>query len=97
MSALADSTCSGRYARGSTGGSPLQEALLIRAQSRIVQLESEVDKLRQQVEVNKTIESFNASKDVLMTDSNIERLHKVRLTPVHHCMSWAHRNAVCSG
>lgn len=60
-----------------TSRSPLQEALLIKAQSRVVELESEVCRLRQEVAASKVKEDFNATKDIVVTD--VERLHKVHL------------------
>jgi hypothetical protein len=44
----------------SEAGSPLQEALLIKAQSRILQLESEVSRLRQEAAAAKLKQDFSA-------------------------------------
>ena len=74
------SEASSRYSKASfhsSGGCALQEALLIRAQSRVVQLESEVCRLRQEIATNQVKDDFNASKDISVSD--VERLHKVNL------------------
>lgn len=52
---------------------PLQEALLIKAQSRIVQLESEVSKLRQDAMADKLRQDFN----FITCATDVERQNQV--------------------
>lgn len=57
----------------------LQEALLIKARSRIVQLEAEVSRLRQHAAADKVKQDFSfASKAIGIT--NVERQNKVYIT-----------------
>lgn len=53
---------------------PLQEALLIKAQSRIVQLESEVSTLRQEAVAEKVKQDFSY---VVSTVTDVERQNQV--------------------
>ncbi len=54
----------------------LQEALLIKAQSRIVQLESEVSRLTQEALVEKLKQDFSSATRE-MTVTYVERQHQV--------------------
>ena len=57
--------------------SALQEALLIKAQSRIVDLENEVSKLRQEASVQRVKQDLTALATRSLGITDVEREHKV--------------------
>lgn len=70
---MAESVLSINVDRGGSKRNPLQEALLIKAQSHVVQLESEVSRLRQEAMAEKLKQDFSFVTSV----TDVERQHQV--------------------
>lgn len=60
-------------------GNPLQEALLIKAQSRIVQLESELSRLRQDALAHQLKRDFSDSSSTTCCVTDVQKQNQVSM------------------